>query len=520
MGVEHDRRSSITSGSRRTSVSPAIHQISATGFDNCRRSGGGPSHPTSTPNGDFRPDQGVCAFEIATRRPLKPILSYFSSTGFHDSHRIISVEMPTLRAPLHVGAGLRAVLAATVLTLLAQFAHAGATLSIGPPPNYLSGTFCRLTGTAVAVGGTTRGFLAATLFVNGYPVKHWENQEPALQHITIAAVIDSTHFAHASNVSIWMTALGDDQVTYTSPTTTIGVWNLAAVFGRYDLEFDWLNWQVTGPPGQEEGAWVTGDGSWGGCVPAAEHLLDMNHFLYGQGIRAEQGWDWADISAAFGPSTVAYVNTHGGVDDGIFCQPFFRTDSDDYWYYWPDPFEENEQHPQERIFGVLSGSIPPHYYEVMPIRQLAIGGGLPPINDGTPPMNLAYIDGCECAVQLPNGNPPINCTFPEAFLYPVTNAYNPPVAPEDQAFCSFLIKVNAYRTSATVSEFFGRLEEGYTVNQARVFAFFVYSNGALPRDWESLAHLWMAVYGDWATRTHGVYTGVQDVSPVSAWYRG
>lgn len=397
-----------------------------------------------------------------------------------------------------------------VLSLcLGSIASASAQSNVfgGNPPHYFSGTGCRVWGSAVVTGAPTTGFVEAKIVVQGVVVKHWSSTEPALQHLTLSAVIDSTHFAHDSEVAVSFLARGDDNVWYTSPIAYVPVYNVAGIFGRHDIEVAHLSWGYTTQ--HPEGEWLTGDSSWKSCDTVADAYLAMNHFIYGDGPRVEAGWDWADLSLGIQGSTSMFISTHGGIGE-VWSAAYFLTDSDDATNYYPNaPNEEDKEH-------VVGTSVYEGLKEILPVRVNANGTGLPPYNTGNPPMNFVWVNACKSGYQ---DVPTIDNTFPEAFLHPIDNAFHPTPIPENQAYCGYLINFLLRRNADTTAEFFERLKSGYTVNQAREFAYIAYANWQVPRNFQTLAHEWMAVYGDWKTRVHGVYTGIEDHDPVTEWYR-
>lgn len=136
---------------------------------------------------------------------------------------------------------LASVFAVVALALAASSAQAGATASLfaDNPPNYFSGTNCKVFGSAVVhpSGPPTRGFVEAFLAVDGIIIKQWVSPdgEPVLQHFSLNATIDSTHFEPNEWVTVSFAARGDDGIWYYANPIDVQVINRAAVYGRFDL---------------------------------------------------------------------------------------------------------------------------------------------------------------------------------------------------------------------------------------------------------------------------------------------
>jgi hypothetical protein len=99
----------------------------------------------------------------------------------------------------------------------------------------------------------------------------------------------------------------------------------------------------------------------------------------------------------------------------------------------------------------------------------------------------------------------------------VGNFYNPPWSAENQCFASYLIDVAIDKTNVVTQEFFSLLSNGWTVNKAREKSYQYYDPDCPVSERIARSHQWMAIYGDWATRLHGVYTGTE--GRTLAWYR-
>jgi hypothetical protein len=85
--------------------------------------------------------------------------------------------------------------AAILAALLCTVARAD-TVSVTAPP-YWTGTYNEVTGTAI--GGP---YVEALMRLNGEVTKHWVFEAPAMQHLTMALTVDSTHFETGSTVEI------------------------------------------------------------------------------------------------------------------------------------------------------------------------------------------------------------------------------------------------------------------------------------------------------------------------------
>jgi hypothetical protein len=377
-----------------------------------------------------------------------------------------------------------------------------------------------VTASAVVAGGTTHGFTQAKIRLNGEVVLYWASSsgEPALHHISKRVMFDSTHFPDDSEVTVEFLALGDDEVWYEANPVQVPVRNFAGVFGRYDLEVEPKMYQWANSEDPTSGHWLIGDSSWNGTYPADMFLQQANYGIYGGAPVTNLGWTWLQLEPAIAASSVFYVNTHGGLS-APYGQAYFETDSNDWNLYYPQDPPDVPGSAFQGVMGSTETTLLSGWFTIDETRISAIGGGLPPFNTGNPPVTLAWIDGCRGGVQGEVGGLYYDGTFPEAFLHPVGNAYSPPPSSENQAFCGSLIDPDANRTAEVAIEFFSALRDGFTVNRARELAYVAYMDGSVDRNWRIAAHSWMAVYGDWAMRLHGVYTGIDELEPVTAWFR-
>jgi hypothetical protein len=71
------------------------------------------------------------------------------------------------------------------------------------------------------------------------------------------------------------------------------------------------------------------------------------------------------------------------------------------------------------------------------------------------------------------------------------------------------------QTRACNEAFWGALEDGYTVHEARMFLFDAYKGSNRPESATDLMHVW----GDFHTRLKGVYSGSNYPLVQTAWWR-
>jgi hypothetical protein len=339
--------------------------------------------------------------------------------------------------------------------------------------------------------------------------------------VKIAFMFDSTHFPSGQPVEVRFVATDTDGDTTSASISPVAK-NKASVFGRYDLEVSQLTWIFTRPPDPSQGEYLFGDDSWAGTSAAAAKLAAMNDAVFGP--ETGLGWPALGFLAMVEAATVVYVNTHGGPmgNAGTGATTAFESDAMDFWFWYDSaPPNSHPNYAEDFVTGSFENHLMRQYKPILPRRVAANGSGLPPFNTGEPPINLAFVDGCECGLGPSQGYVQ---EFSGAFLYPGGNWYEGIGSyPEDQSYCSYLIDVDIDRTKAVVQVFFSSLRDGYTVHQARIFAYDDAYAGA--HDDPGSAFEWMVVYGDWHTRLHGVYTGVSDVFsdgspvPITQWFR-
>jgi hypothetical protein len=418
----------------------------------------------------------------------------------------------------------------TTLALLALTVHVAiAGVAIYAPythplPRYWSGTNSRAFMYA-HVTYPTKGLTGYVFTIGGEEVDAGEfPPDPAgkkyVYDVPCFFMFDSTHFTPPGRAVEIKLTVWDTDGNMTEDSYTANCWNTAAIWGRYDLEIDpWTFHWSTRP--NYDGEWEQGTESWGGCRVVQENLFPIHY--NGLALNTARGWTATQFLAGIVPATTVYVNTHGGADDFLWqgiSTSQFESDKSDYTL-WRDPhaYTPPTQHPEYVIPEHLRGTMQPpptsENFVIKPTRMSAHGTGLPPFNTGTPPINLAYVDGCECGVGPPEG---YDMQFSEAFLYPGGNyytGYSP--LPENQSFCSYLVKTDIDATQAVAQAFWKNLVDGLTVWQARDEAFIAYQK--IAEDEPEFAQEWMTIYGDFHTKLHHVYTGASDVPPVTNWFR-
>lgn len=206
------------------------------------------------------------------------------------------------------------------------------------------------------------------------------------------------------------------------------------------------------------------------------------------------GWTALDVLDDVKVCDVFYMHTHS-------TGALVWSDSNDYWRQYPS---NPPPLTPENIWPIQPP--PSGGYAFLPARVEANGSGLPPYNStGLPPINLAFLDTCSSGSDN---------LFAEGLLYPQGNVYTggPLDFPEDQCEVGFQITALFDNCDGYNQAFWGALADGWDADTARRQLFSAYQGANKPNDPETLVHVW----GDWATRLKGVYTGF--LGQETRWY--
>lgn len=139
--------------------------------------------------------------------------------------------------------------------MLVNVCHGEATVtafsgSLGTP-KYMSGTNCRIWGSAVVTGPPTSGFVGWKLFLNDTLVHQYTTEEGIviLQHMSMSVRTDSTYFQNGSTLIVRFQAQDEDGNWYDSPEKIVPVRNSILLAQHPDPD-------ITGPPVDIVGALV------------------------------------------------------------------------------------------------------------------------------------------------------------------------------------------------------------------------------------------------------------------------
>lgn len=379
----------------------------------------------------------------------------------------------------------------------------------GSMPAYFSGTNARISATAIPpiaiatdstpamqppLSPSNPLIVEAWLYIGGQLTYHYDwsslpTPRPApYPAMTVNVMFDSTHFADGTNLQVEFRVRDENGAIFSSSGYAT-VYNKATLYGRYDLEIQPLTWNGT--------EYVQGDSqnnTWASVYGVSDKLTDIGYSINAQ--RTSIGWTASQMLSDLEPCTLFLAHSHGNENN-------FWSDHNDYWYHYPNAYPYDQSHLSEAIWPLPALN---RTNVVKPHREQANGTGLPPFNTGTPPINLAFLKYCHSG----DAN-----DFAEAFLYPGGNAYTGYSSfPEDQSLCGYAVSVDTTDSEPVASVFFDALYSGYTVHQSRIALY--YSCGT---DNANVYEGYLRVYGDFHTRLKGVYTGLSETNPVTAWWR-
>ncbi len=350
-------------------------------------------------------------------------------------------------------------------------------------PNYYSATNNRAIATATWVGqGEQRTLVAMWLYIGSQVVAFDSFLEPMLDWEQ-SVMWDSTVFPFGSFPETRVVIL-DSEADFWERTHSAPVINRALLFGRYDLEGEFITYN------HETGNYSFGDENWTG-VKVSKPLLEAINYDCALDTTF---WAGSLVLQTMPTRTVLHLHSHGDAAK-------FWDDQNDYSLAYPS---NPPSLPARSIFP-LNATLP--HVALFPQRILDHGSGPPPFNTGWPPITLAFIDACETGLTN---------AYAEALLYPYGNAYTGlgQPFPENQAQCGYQFCIKLKYTKECNQAFWGALANGYSAMHARNDAFYVYGphKGAseVPTDF-------MSVWGDWHTKLRGAYDGLHE--PSGTWFR-
>jgi hypothetical protein len=270
------------------------------------------------------------------------------------------------------------------------------------------------------------------------------------------------------------------------------------------MENDSLTWDADADPPH----YYNSSSNWRVAALARSHLESGN--VETHAFNTSQGWAAATFLQSIEPVSIAVLGSHG-TPTGAW------SDTNDYWYYYD--FEPPYDHPsylRQFITGTVD-NVGAGKWAILPHRVDSNGSGLPPFNTGAPPISLAYVLACVSGMDN---------DFAEGFLFPYTNWYvaglQNPIPPgqgpmiENQAFVGYRVAVKLHKYEQLADYSFHLFKEGYSVRRAmdKVFSDVYVGTSGCPATPEEF----VAVFGDHATRIHGVYTRSNDTNPVNSWF--
>lgn len=369
-----------------------------------------------------------------------------------------------------------------------------------PMPNYWSGTNCRASAVAILAGGGSYAITRLQMKIGGIIVfdqtRPYDPEDPPVPNKWfLHMMFDSTHFSDGSSVSIVVTAWDQLGRAFVSPTRSAVVYNWAALLARYDLDVD-------------AKAWSSSSSSWVEPIdPYAWRCSDITSSVFAASnikvtsVTNSLGWTDADLLPQLQTCTAFWVYSHGNSD--TINGGFFETDRRDAHFETTPP----SLSPQLMRGGY---SNLPNHVPTQPTRSLAVGsGGVPPFNSGFPPINLAVLWACNDATKA-IGSP--YYSLPHSLVWPGYNFFTqagPTI--ENQAVVGtapgMFVLTTAWRP--VTETFFQTLYEGRTVHNARIEAYLTHKDlTGGPANYD----LFLLVWGDYATRMRGVYTGMNDTT--------
>ncbi|MGE0002225.1 MAG: hypothetical protein AB7F50_02485 [Fimbriimonadaceae bacterium] len=207
-------------------------------------------------------------------------------------------------------------------------------------------------------------------------------------------------------------------------------------------------------------------------------------------------WDHVRANTGAANAECLYYASHGNHDANGFL---LLTDTDDAVNFY-EPGNNFPTIPHNNSLQTIVRDTVSSTYEfpVRPVVQGKVGNGVPPFNDGGPPLNLVFLMACCCAAT----NSPA-----EAYLWPYRNAYQPPGSPvENKAAAGWDAPFALHAVSEVATRFYSQLLEGRTVDEARDHADDWYQHSPLS-DPDNGLPANLIVWGGFHTRTSYLYTG-------------
>jgi hypothetical protein len=251
---------------------------------------------------------------------------------------------------------------------------------------------------------------------------------------------------------------------YGEGTETVRVYNKACIYGRNDFETKYA------PDGVS-------------VAPVGSALSAMNHDT--SDSVTELGWSRYQIMDDIAECTAFHVATHGAIYE--IASDFDEFDPTVIWerIYPTEDRAPNNNNPDVSPF-------------ILDTRQAAVGAGIPPYNNGIPPINIAFLYSC-CTGQ--------DNDMAMAFLWPYYF-----YSAVDQAKLGWRIMADIEKINVASTAFWEALAGTHTAVQARQITVDEYLGYHEPNP-ESF----LACYGDFYARLYGVYTG-SNYLPPTIWY--
>lgn len=365
--------------------------------------------------------------------------------------------------------------------------------AVGPEPEHFSGTGCRISAHAHVTPGTL-GFRQAELRIGGKvayfgtrPIPDdgvWE------ANWNVYVMFDSTQLPPTGDATVLWTVWDNNMFPWVT-SISVPVKNRFATYGRRDFDVEPWTWTFNGSTDPPLWFWFQGDWTWASVDTVDSKMAAMNWSRFDKCTAS----NWGHVRANTGVANAEclYYSSHGNHDaDGFLL----LTDTDDAVNFY-EPGNNFPSLPyDDELQTILRDTLSSSYeYPVRPVVQTKVGTGMPPFNDGGPPVSLVFLMACCCATT----NSPA-----EAYLWPYRNAYQPPGSPEEnKAAVGWDAPFSAYGVGFVAYVFYENLRLGCTVDEARDSAQEAYDSSP----WSAASPASLKVWGDFHTRTNYLYTG-------------
>lgn len=358
-------------------------------------------------------------------------------------------------------------------------------------PNYWSGTACRGWATATVVGtpqpnGTVvvEPTIVEARFYIGNQLVHTSRPPvggPLLPSVSFDYRWDSTHFADGSTIKLRIEVVestehagGGIGGTVTTVRESVG----REVINRITFGIDDVVLANNSPFPQLASVLCSGGRYSAQAV-----------FIGGTNWGREQM-----LNALAGPTTHFVFSGHGGLS-GSGAPALQMGDGTSIV-------------SSEVTFGTPSQITTVEHARMQALNIVAPPSDLPPMNSGHPPIGIATIGACDVFAFQPyytNTSPPFFVRGFEVLLYPQKNWYSP-FAIENQAVIGYTVEAHPAADNAGMLEYYIKLIEGYTIDEARQFYIDRYNNamgGAA--FWTHIDTSKLTIQGDFDSKFRGVY---------------